>query len=66
MTDKKYGAPVFDSKGNITSLHGCELRFENFSDANSDYWLAWVNGVQDDGLTQNEAIENAYKRSQKA
>jgi len=26
-----------------------------------DYWLAWANGVQSDGETEQEAIENAKK-----
>lgn len=25
----------------------------------SDYWLAWANGVQSDGETEDEAISNA-------
>ncbi|MGK5033175.1 hypothetical protein [Janthinobacterium sp. MDT1-19] len=25
----------------------------------ADYWLAWANGVQSDGETEQEAIENA-------
>lgn len=25
----------------------------------SDYWLAWANGVQNDGETEDEAISNA-------
>lgn len=28
----------------------------------NDYWLAWANGVQGDGETESEAINNAKNR----
>lgn len=28
----------------------------------NDYWLAWANGVQGDGETENAAVENARAR----
>lgn len=66
MADRKYGSETLDSDGNIVALHGCELRVVHLLDQEaegSDYWQAWVNGVQDDGLSRNEAIRNAYARS---
>jgi hypothetical protein len=63
MSDIKYGSEALDSEGNITELHGCDLKVDHLPDGNSDYWQAWVNGVQDDGLSRNEAIRNAYNRS---
>lgn len=67
MSDKKYGSETLDCEGNITALHGCELNVSHLPDHagnNRDYWQAWVNGVQDDGFSRNEAIRNAYQRSQ--
>lgn len=63
MVGRKYGSETLDSDGNIVALHGCELRVVHLPDQEqegSDYWQAWVNGIQDDGLSRNEAIRNAY------
>ena len=43
-----------------------QIRTEHWPEAAkpylSDYWLAWANGVQGDGETKQEAIENAKNR----
>lgn len=67
MTIKKpdYGTATYDDNGNITALNGCELKVVHLPEAKvdlPDYWQAWVNDVQDDGTTRNEAIVNAYRR----
>ena len=57
-----------DTCGNITAIANCTLEVSHLPDhsgPNSDYWQAWVNGVQDDGLTRNEAIRNAHNRFSK-
>ena len=43
----------------IKTLHDPEGKMPNWP----DYWLAWANGVQGDGLTEAEAIENAKKKT---
>ena len=60
----KYGAVTKNEKGDIVLLYGCELNVKDLTDENSDYFVASVNGVEDDGLTQNEAVLNAFNRSQ--
>jgi hypothetical protein len=61
---RKYGTETIDADGNITALHGCELKVSHLPDQDRDYWQAWVNGVQNDGLSRNEAIRNAFKSCQ--
>ncbi len=66
MRDRKYGSENLDSEGNITAIHGCELKVSHLPDhagEHPDYWQAWVNGIQDDGLSRNDAIRNTYNRS---
>lgn len=66
---RKYGSPSYSSTGEITALAGCELKVIHLPDQKGefgDYWQAFVNGVQDDGVTRNEAIMNAFNRSQKS
>lgn len=66
MADRKYGTETMDSKGNVVAIHGCDMKVLHLPEkepAGLDYWQAWVNGIQDDGLTRNDAIRNAYKRS---
>lgn len=66
ITDsKKYGSATYDLSGNISALHGVDLKVIHLPDGKGilpDYWQAWVNGTQDDGVTQNEAILNAFNR----
>jgi hypothetical protein len=64
IMDIKYGAVTKNEKGDIVSPHGCELNVKDLTDENSDYFVASVNGVEGDGLTQNEAVLNAFNRSQ--
>ena len=67
MSVSKNGSECLDSEGSITARHGCERKVSRLSDHASKYqdcWEAWVNAVQDDGLSRNEAIRNAFDRSQ--
>jgi len=61
---RKYGTATKNTKGDIVCLHGCELNVKDLSDESDAYFVATVNGVEGDGLTHNEAVLNAYKRSQ--
>ena len=62
---RKFGSFGYDGNGNIISIQGRELNVENLSEKNEGepYFQAWVDGVQDDGYTHNEAVENALKRA---
>lgn len=42
----------------IRSLHDPEGKHPDLP----DYWLAWANGVQGDGTTEDDAIANAKAR----
>lgn len=65
MKDRKYGTETLDCEGNVIAIHGCEVRVVHLPDHAGelpDYWQAWVDGVQGDGIARNEAIRNAYNR----
>jgi hypothetical protein len=40
------------------------LKVDNLSeDGGEPYFVAWVDGVQDDGFSHNKAVENAIKKA---
>lgn len=52
----------YDSNGNITDIDGRSLEVRDLSDwgdKHEPYFQAWVDGYQNDGLTHNDAVENA-------
>jgi hypothetical protein len=60
---RKFGSFGYDGNNNIISIQGRELKVDNLTEhAGKPYFQAWVDGVQDDGFSHNEAVENALKR----
>jgi len=53
--------------GNIIAIRDRTLKVEDLSEQNgsSSYFQAWVDGYQNDGLTHNEAVQNALDFAQK-
>ena len=57
----KFDTFLYDQRNNISGIHGRTLKVIDLSDENGSYFQAWVNGYQNDGYSQNEAIKNALK-----
>jgi hypothetical protein len=60
----RYGCLAFNTDGNIVAINGMRLKVKHLPEQKgklSDYFMAWVNGVQSDGETHNEAVKNALK-----
>ena len=55
----------FDVNNNIVGIVGRDLKVENLTKESNGtpYFQAWVDGVQDDCSSHNEAVENAIKRA---
>ncbi len=62
----RYGCHAFDAKNNIVGINGMTLKVEHLPEQKGelDYFMAWVDGVQGDGQTHNEAVNNALKAKQ--
>jgi hypothetical protein len=63
-TISRYGVQAVDANDNIVGINGMTLKVEHLPEQKgdlSDYFIAWVNGVQGDGETHNEAVNNALK-----
>ena len=52
---------MYDIKNTIIGIHGRTLKVFDLSDDNESYYQAWVDGYQNDGYSQNEAVQNALK-----
>lgn len=51
-----------DKDGNIIAIQGRTLEVEDHSDGDphyESYFMAWVDGYQNDGLSHNDAVKNA-------
>jgi hypothetical protein len=63
-TSRKFGSFSYDTNNNIVAIVGRDLKVDNLSeDGGEPYFVAWVDVVQDDGFSHNEAVENAIKRA---
>ncbi|NRA73067.1 MAG: hypothetical protein HRU24_18900 [Gammaproteobacteria bacterium] len=61
---RKWGTCSHDSQGNIISIADRTLEVKDLSNqAGEAYFQAWVDGIQDDGYSHNEAVRNALKRA---
>lgn len=52
----------FDSQGKIIGIKGRTLEVDNQSEADpyfEQYFMAWVDGYQNDGISHNQAVKNA-------
>jgi hypothetical protein len=61
-TIHKYGVKAVDIDNNIVGINGMQLKVEHLPEQKgelSDYFIAWVDGVQGDGESHNEAVENS-------
>ena len=60
-----FGTRAYDQNKNIVGINGMTLKVEHLSDQKgelTDYFIAWVDGVQADGETHNQAVENALEK----
>ena len=55
---------MYDIDNNIVGINGRSLKVVNLSDNKETYFQAWVDGYQNDGLSHNEAVNNALKLAQ--
>lgn len=63
-TISKYGVQAVDLNSNIVGINGMTLKVEHLPEQKgelNDYFMAWVNGVQGDGESHNEAVNNALE-----
>ncbi|KZN63351.1 hypothetical protein [Pseudoalteromonas luteoviolacea] len=60
----KFGSFIYDIDNNIVGISGRSLKVVNLSDNKETYFQAWVDGYQNDGLSHNEAVNNALKLAQ--
>jgi len=60
----RFGCQAFDVNNNIVAINGMTLKVEHLPEQKgdlSDYFMAWVDGIQGDGETHNEAVKNALE-----
>lgn len=62
---RKYGSFSYDVNNNIVAIVGRNLKVENLTKESNGtpYFQAWVDGIQDDGSSHNEAVKNAIKKT---
>ena len=57
---------IKNEKGNIVSINGIKLNVENLTNkCDKPFFKVEINGKQGQGLTHNEAVLNALKRTKR-